>query len=104
MTACGPGAGALDKVPLELGGNRTPSHQYGRAQALQDLLFFVSEGGEVVAILGPLNRPIDMDRSSILVFSKRRVDLLKIAQFLRFVRRTHLVPSQNLIHPEIWPL
>src|SRR5437879_6300785 len=76
-------AGALEELALELRGNGIPLHEHGRAQALQDLLFLVSEGGSVVAILSPLNCPIDMDRHPFFVFSKRRVGLLEIAEFLR---------------------
>jgi hypothetical protein len=46
-------------------------HEHGRAQALQNLLFFLGEGSTVVAILSPLNRPIDMDRHPFFVFGKR---------------------------------
>jgi hypothetical protein len=79
-------AGALEELALELRGNGIPLHEQGCAQALQDLLLLVSEGGTIVAILSPLNCPIDMDRHPFFVFSKRRVGSLEIAELLRFVR------------------
>jgi hypothetical protein len=76
------GAGAVEQLPLELGGNGIPAHKYGRAQTLQDLLFFL-KGSPVVAILSPLNRLIDMDCHPLFVFGKRRVGLLEIAESRR---------------------
>ena len=46
--------------------------------------FFLSEGGMVVAILSALNHLIDIGRHPFLVFDKRRVGLLQIAQLTRF--------------------
>jgi hypothetical protein len=85
------GAGALEEFPLELRGNGIPLLEHGRAQALQDLLFLLGGAGMVVANLAPLNRPVDMERHPFFVFSKRRVGLLELAEFLRFVRRSRCV-------------
>src|SRR6266511_5658547 len=57
--------------------------------------FFLSEGGTVVAIPSALNRLIEIDRHPFLVFGKRRVSLLQIAQFTRFVRRTRCDGEQS---------
>src|ERR1700741_5155189 len=54
------GAGAVEELPLELRGNCIPAHKHGRAQTLQNLLFFVGKGSTVVVILSPLNRLIDI--------------------------------------------
>jgi len=54
------GTGAVEELPLELRGNSIPTHEHGGAQALQNLLFLLSEGGTVVVILSPLNRLVDM--------------------------------------------
>jgi hypothetical protein len=70
-------------VPLELRGNSIPAHKHGRAQALQNLLFFLSEGSTV-----------EMNRHPFFVFGKRRVGLLEIAEFPRFVRRTRCVGEE----------
>jgi hypothetical protein len=80
--------GTGEELPLELRRNSIPAHEHGRAQALQNLVFFLSEGSTVVAILSALHRLIEMNRHPFLVFGKRRVGLLEIAQFIRFVRRT----------------
>jgi len=85
------GTGAVEELPLELRRNSTPAHKHGRAQALQNLVFFLSEGSTVVAILSALNRPIEMNRHPFFVFGKRRVGLLEIEEFPRFVRRTRYV-------------
>jgi len=89
------GTGAVEELPLELRGNGIPAHKHGRAQALQNLLFFLGKGSTVVVILSPLNRLIDMDCHSLFVFRKRRVGLLEIAEFPRFVRRTRYVGEQR---------
>ena len=81
-------AGAVEELPLEFRGNGIPAHKHGRAQALQNLLFFLGKDSTVVVILSPLNRLIDMDCHPLFVFRKRRVGLLEIAEFPRFVRRT----------------
>ncbi len=78
--------GAVEELPLELRGNSIPAHKHGRAQTLQNLLFFLGKGSRVVVILFPLNRLIDMDCHPFFVFGKRRVGLLEIAEFPRFVR------------------
>jgi hypothetical protein len=80
------GTGAVEELPLELRRNSIPAHKHGRAQALQNLVFFLSEGSTVVAILSALN--------PFFVFGKRRVGLLEIAEFTRFVRRTRCVGEQ----------
>jgi hypothetical protein len=85
------GTGAVEELPLELRGNSIPAHKHGRAQALQNLLFFLGEGSSVLAILSPLNRLIEMNCHPFFVFGKRRVGLLEIAEFPRFVRRTRCV-------------
>jgi hypothetical protein len=78
--------GAVEELALELRRNSIPAHKHGRAQALQNLLFFLSEGSTVLAILSPLNRLIEMNCHPFLVFGKRRVGLLEIAEFTRFLR------------------
>ena len=88
------GTGAVEEFPLQLRGNSIPAHEHGRAQALQNLFFFLSEGGTVVASLSPLNRLIDMDRHPLFVFGKRRVGLLQIVEFTHFVRRTRCVGEE----------
>jgi hypothetical protein len=88
------GTGAVEELPLELRRNSIPAHTHGRAQALQNLVFFLSEGSTVVAILSALNRPIEMNRHPFFVFGKRRVGLLEIAEFPRFVRRTRCVGEE----------
>jgi hypothetical protein len=67
------GAGAVEELPLELRGNGIPTHKHGRAQALQNLPFFLGKGGTVVVILSPLNRLIDMDCHPFFVFGKREL-------------------------------
>jgi hypothetical protein len=81
------GTGAVEELPLELRRNSIPAHKHGRAQALQNLVFFLSEGSA-------LNRLIEMTRHPFFVFGKRRVGLLEIAEFTRFVRRTRCVGEQ----------
>jgi hypothetical protein len=88
-------AGALEELSLQLHGNSIPAHKHGRAQALQDLLFFLGKGRTVVVILSPLNHLIDMDCHPFFVFSKRRVGLLEIEEFPRFVRRTRYVGQER---------
>src|SRR4029453_7217131 len=83
------GTGAVEELPLELRGNGIPAHKHGRAQALQNLLFFLGEGSTVLAILSP--RLIEMNCHPFLVFGKRRVGLLEIAEFPHFVRGTRCV-------------
>jgi len=80
-------AGAVEELALELRGNSIPAHKHGRAQTLQNLLFFLDKGSTVVVILSPLNRLIDMDCHPLFVFRKRRVGLLQIAQLIRLVER-----------------
>jgi hypothetical protein len=53
------GTSAVEELPLELRGNSIPADKHGCAQALQNLLFFLSKGSTVVVILFPLNRLID---------------------------------------------
>jgi hypothetical protein len=67
--------GAVEKVLLELRGNRIPTHDHGTAQAPQDLLFDLRKHGAVVAGLSALNRPIEMNCHPFLVFGQRRVGL-----------------------------
>src|SRR4029450_9498842 len=50
------GTGAVEELPLELRRNSIPAHKHGRAQALQNLGFFLSEGSTVVAILSFMPR------------------------------------------------
>jgi hypothetical protein len=88
-------AGALEELPLELRGNGMPARKHGRAQALQNLLFFLGKGSTVVAILSPLNHLIDMDCHPFFVFGKRRIGLLEIEEFPRFVRRTRYVGEER---------
>src|SRR5689334_16870067 len=49
----------------------------------------------VVVIVSPLNRLIDMDCHPFFVFGKRRVGLLEIEEFPRFVRRTRCVGEKR---------
>src|SRR6266498_5778913 len=65
------GAGAVEELPLELRGNSIPAHKHGRAQTLQNLLFFLNKGSTVVVILSPLGRLIDMDCHPFFVLGKR---------------------------------
>ena len=88
-------AGAVEELPLEFRGNGIPAHKHGRAQALQNLLFFLGKGSTVVVILSPLNRLIDMECHPLFVFRKRRAGLLEIAEFPRFIRRTRYVGEQR---------
>ncbi len=74
--------GAVEELALELRGNSIPAHKHGRAQTLQNLLFFLNKGSTVVVILSPLGRLIDMDCHPFFVFGKRCVGLLEIAEFL----------------------
>jgi hypothetical protein len=67
------GTGAVEELPLELGGYSIPAHDHGRAQALQDLLVFLGERRAVFAVLDPLNRLIDMDCHPFLVFREHRI-------------------------------
>jgi hypothetical protein len=76
------GTGAVEELPLELRGNGIPAHKHGRAQALQNLLFFFGKGSTVVVILPPLNRLIDMNCHPLFVFRKRRVGLLEIERLI----------------------
>src|SRR6266511_5043615 len=89
------GTGAVEELPLELRGKSIPAHKNGRAQALQNLVFFLNQGSTVVVTRPPLNRPIDMDCHPFFAFGKRRVDLLEIAEFPRFVRRTRYVGEER---------
>jgi hypothetical protein len=69
-------------------------HELGRAQALQNALFFLGEGGAVVATLSPLNNSIDVNRHLFFVSGKRRVGLPQITDFTHFVRRTRCVGEE----------
>jgi len=89
------GAGAVEELPLKLRGNSIPAHKHGRAQTLQNLLFFLNKGSTVVVILSPLGRLIDMDCHPFFVFGKRCVGLLEIAEFPRFLRRTRCVGEER---------
>ena len=88
------GAGAVEELPLELRGNGIPAHKHGRAQAFQNLLFFLNKGSTVV-VLSRLNRLIDIDSHPFFVFGKPRVALLEIAELPRFVRRTRCVGEER---------
>jgi hypothetical protein len=88
------GTGAVEEFPLQLRGNGVRAHDHGRAEALQDLLVFVSKGGTVVALLSPLNRLIDMNRHRFFVFGKRHVGVHQIAEFTRVVHRTWSVDEE----------
>jgi len=88
--------GAVEELPLEFRGNGIPAHKHGRAQTLQNLLFFLNKGSTVVVIFYPLDRLIDMDCHPFFVFGKRRVGLLEIEEFPRFVRRTRCVGEKRL--------
>jgi hypothetical protein len=66
-----------------------------RNAALQNLLFFFGKGSTAVVILSPLNRRVDMGCHPLFVLGKRRVGLLEIAEFPRFVRRTRYVGEQR---------
>ena len=87
--------GAVEELALELRGNSIPAHKHGRAQTLQNLLFFLNKGSTVVVILSPLGRLIDMDCHPFFVFGKRCVGLLEIAEFPRFLRRTRCVGEER---------
>ena len=89
------GTSTVEKLSLELRGNGIPAHKHGGAQALQNLLFFLGKGSTVVVILSPWNPLIGMDCHPLFVFGKRRVGLLEIAEFPRFVRRTPCVGEQR---------
>ena len=89
------GTGAVEELPLELRGDGIPAHKHGRAQALQNLFFFLGKGSTVVVILSRWNHLIGMDFHPLFVFGKRRVGLLEIAEFPRFVRRTRCVGEQR---------
>jgi hypothetical protein len=45
------GTGTVEELPLELRGKSIPAHKNGRAQALQNLVFFLNKGSTVVVIL-----------------------------------------------------
>src|SRR5260221_9538563 len=79
--------GAVEELALELRGNSIPAHKHGRAQALQNLLFFLSDSSTVLAILSPLNRLIEMNCHPLFVFGKRRVGLLEVSEFTLFLYR-----------------
>jgi hypothetical protein len=89
------GTSTVEELSLELRGNGIPAHKHSRAQALQNLRFFLGKGSTVVVILSPLDRLIDMGCHPLFVFGKRRVGLLKISEFSRFVRRTPYVGEQR---------
>jgi hypothetical protein len=46
------GTGAVEELPLELRGNGIPAHKHGRAQALQNLLFFLGKGSTIRRLNG----------------------------------------------------
>jgi hypothetical protein len=89
------GTSTVEELSLDLRGNGIPAHKHSRAQALQNLRFFLGKGSTVVVILSPLDRLIDMDCHPLFIFGKRRVGLLKISEFSRFVRRTRHVGEQR---------
>jgi hypothetical protein len=89
------GTSTVEELSLELRGNGIPTHKHSRAQALQNLRFFLGNRSKVVVILSPLDRLIEMDCHPLFVFGKRRVGLLKISEFPRFVRRTRYVGEQR---------
>src|SRR5205085_8777301 len=89
------GTGAVEELPLELGGNRIPAHEQGGAQTLQNSLFFLSEDTTVVVILPPLDRLFGMACHPFFVFGKRRVGLREIAEFTRFVGGTRCVGEER---------
>jgi hypothetical protein len=62
------GTGAVEELPLELRGNSIPAHKHGRAQTLQNLLFFLGKGSTVLVILFPLNRLIEMNCQRVQSF------------------------------------
>jgi hypothetical protein len=62
------GTGAVEELPLELRGNSIPAQKHGCAQALQNLVFFLSEGSTVLVILFPLNRLIEMNCQRVQSF------------------------------------
>jgi len=66
----------------------------GRRHAPQNPLFVLVKAGPVVAIRSLRNRLADIDRHPFLVFGERRVRLLQIAEFTRFVRRTRHAREQ----------
>jgi len=82
------GAGAVEELPLELRGNSIPAHKHGRAQAFQNLLFFLNKGSTVVVLF-------DIDSRPFFVFGKPRVSLLEIVELPRFVRRTRCVGEKR---------
>src|SRR5260370_20278576 len=86
--------GAVEELAVELRGNGIPAQKHGCAQTLQNLLFFLGEGSTVLAILSPLNRLIEMNCHPFLVFGKRRVGLLEIEEFPRFLLRTRCVGEE----------
>src|SRR4029450_9360291 len=89
------GTGAVEELPLELRRNSIPAHKHGRAQALQNLVFFLSEGSTVVALLSALNPPLALSRHPLFVCGQRRGGLLEIAESPRFVRRTRYVGEER---------
>jgi hypothetical protein len=89
------GAGAVEELPLQFGGNSIPAHEHGRAQAPQDLLFFIGEVGTIVANPPPSNRLVDMDRHPFFVFGQRRVGLREIAEFTHFTGRTRHIGEES---------
>jgi hypothetical protein len=89
------GAGAVEEFPLQLRGNSIPAHEYGRAQAPQDFLFFLDELGTVVVNLSPVNRLIDMDCHPFFVVGKRRIGLRQIAEFTHFTGRTRDIGEES---------
>jgi hypothetical protein len=61
----------------------------------QNVLFFLSRAGPVIEFFFPLNRLVNIDRHPFLVFGERRVRLLQITEFARFVRRTRYVRDKQ---------
>src|SRR5258708_23384253 len=86
--------GAVEELALELRGNGIPAQKHGCAQTLQNLLFFLGEGSTVLAILSPLNRLIEMNFHPFLIFGNRRVSLLQIQEFTRFLLRNRRVGEE----------
>jgi hypothetical protein len=62
------GTGAVEEFPLELRGKSIPAHKNGRAQALQNLVFFLNKGSTVVVILPPFEPSYRYGLPSILRF------------------------------------
>src|SRR5260370_34135382 len=79
--------GAVEELALELRGNSIPAHKHGRAQALQNLLFFLSDSSTVLAILSPLNRLIEMNCHPLFVFGNSRVGKVCRSSYIPYLIR-----------------